>query len=136
MTKTQEIRKEYGSFKAAVKHYAGIGCSRVLAAEYLGISLPYFRDLLKRHNLNGEFKPQKEMLRECRPRGGAWRKKGMKIPRRLKYSDEYLLEEVSRYPVSTTFMSMSDVDVSTIYRRFGSWSNAKKLSESTLTLGA
>lgn len=66
MTGVQRIRKEYGSFRAAVEHYAGMGCSRTLTAKQLEIDRGAMRKLVMHYDLDGLFKPRKEMVPECR----------------------------------------------------------------------
>lgn len=122
MSKMLEVRREFGEpFVEVVRGYAAMGYSQQMTAQVLGFNRSYFRQLLQRFDLLGCFnRPQRELVKVCRP-GGRGCQKGASRPRAPRYSDEELLAEVRRYPVSTLFEAMSDVSVSTVYRRFGSF---------------
>lgn len=129
-TKMVRVRKDFGeSFQDVVKGFAEMGYSRRAVADILDFNLSYFRQLCLRYDLHKYFKPQSEMRRECRRTkgGGGW-PKGKPRPYKPLYSDEELLKEVAIYDVSTTFTSLSDIALSTVLRRFGSWGEAKRLS--------
>jgi len=66
MEKMCKIRKEYGSFKEAVRYYAALGCSRSLTARQLNLDRGTLRRWIKKYNLNHLFKPRSEMVFECR----------------------------------------------------------------------
>ncbi|MFA5380007.1 MAG: hypothetical protein WC455_29875 [Dehalococcoidia bacterium] len=134
MTKVQSIRSEYGEqFRDVVKGYAKMGYSRTFAAQILGISLSYFRQLCSRFDLHRYFRPQSEMVPESRgvgrPNCKGW-PKGKPRVKPCKYSDEELLTMLRRHPDLTyhAFSGLAPVSAATIQRRFGSWSRAKELS--------
>ena len=131
-SKMLQVRKEYGeSFQEVVKGFAEMGYSRSRVAETLEFNLSYFRELCTRFDLHKHFKQQGEMRVECRRGFGSkgW-PKGKPRPYRPRYSDEDILKEVAIYDVSTLFQSMSDINISTVHRRFGSWQQAKEKANS------
>lgn len=130
MTKVELIEAEFDEpFDEVIKGFAEMGYSRRAVAEILEINLSYLRILLRRRGLNDLFLPQSEMRRECRPPGGrgGW-PKGKPRNRPPRYSDEELLAEVRRYPNSTTFTAIADINISTIFRRFGTFRKARELA--------
>ena len=131
MTKIQQVRKEYGeSFAGVVKGFAEQGNSRTLTAATLVISLSHFRDICTRFNLHQYFRPQSEMMAECKSgRKRGRNQKGYKASQ--KYSDDQVLAEVRKYMVSTTFESLSNISMRTVRRRFGSWKAARELAMKT-----
>lgn len=128
MSKLQGIRKEYGSFRKAIEYYAGMGCSRTLTAHQLDLDRGTLRGLLKHHNLDGLFKPRTQMVPECRTGNPniAEQNKARSIPK-----DE-LLKQVAKYENIREFESLSPYSTTPIYKRFGSWGNAKRQAEKTL----
>lgn len=128
MSKMIQIRKDYGEpFVDVVRGFAEMGYSRSMTAATLGINLPYFRQLCTRFDLHRHFRPQNEMRQECKGGGKGW-PKGTPRPRAPKYKDTDLLAEVRKYPVSTLFSTMSDIHLTTVQRRFGSFRQAVRLS--------
>jgi len=121
MTKVHQVRREFGEpFRDVVRGFAVMGYSRAATANILHFNLSYFRQLCTRFNLHQYFKPQREMRPECRG-VGTTRKgwpKGKKRPFRARYTNEYLLGLVARYPIYGDFMSWAPVAASTVTRRF------------------
>lgn len=117
----QKVAEHYGtSFSDTVRVYAEQGCSKTLTASTLGMSRRYFRLLCDRFNLNGYFKPQRKMRADCKGDGSN--------PRKKTYSDRELLAEVAKARTLQQFKDSAKIAHTTIYYRFGSWSEAKKLS--------
>lgn len=128
MNKMRQISKEFDEpFVDVVRGFAEMGYSRRATAQILNINLPYFRRLCDRFGLHQHFKPQKDMRDECKGNGRGW-PPGKAQNRRSKYSDTEILEEVRKYPASTLFQSLADIDLSTVQRRFGSWTAARSLA--------
>jgi len=118
MTKIYTVRYEFKeSFHDVVKGLATIGYSRRAVADVLNFNLSYFREVCTRFNLHQYFKPQCDMLPECRSHGKGW-PKGKKQVRKPRYTDEYLLSVVKQYPGYSDFMSCAPVSISTVTRRF------------------
>jgi hypothetical protein len=122
MTKVQQVRKEFDEpFRDVVKGFAEMGYSRSFTAKVLEINLSYFRQLCTRFDLHQYFKPQSEMLLECKPKGKGW-PKGKKQKRREKYSNNQLLYAVKKYPFYDQFILSAPMAASTVKRRFNvSW---------------
>jgi hypothetical protein len=122
MTKVQQVRKEFDEpFRDVVKGFAEMGYSRSFTAKVLEINLSYFRQLCTRFDLHQYFKPQSEMLLECKPKGKGW-PKGKKRKRREKYSNNQLLYAVKKYPFYDEFILSAPMAASTVKRRFNvSW---------------
>lgn len=123
MTKLQEIRQEYGSFRNAVKHYADMGCSRKLTAEYLNINRMTLHSKIKQYDLNDLFRPLHKMAQQCRA-GNPYL---ADINRARSMPDEVILAEVARYRDAAEFKRLSKVSYATLWRRFGGWEKAKSL---------
>ena len=129
MNKLLQIRKEFDEpFIDVVKGFAEMGYSRAATAKILEFNLSYFRQLRTRFDLHRHFKPFKDLREDCRSGGGRGWPKGRARPRRQKYTDEQLLAEVRKYPNFSLFTTMADVDMKTIYRRFGSFTEARRLA--------
>lgn len=128
MNKMRQIAKEFGEpFVDVVRGFAEMGYSRRATAKILNINLSYFRQLCDRLGLHQHFKQQRDMRDECKGHGKGW-PKGKPQARRSRYTDAEILEEVSKYPVSTLFQSMAAIDISTVHRRFGGWTAARRLA--------
>lgn len=128
MNKLMAVRKEFGEpFTDVVRGFAALGYSRRATAEILGFNRSYFIELLSRFDLHKNFLPQSEMRRECKGGGKGW-PKGLRRPRGVMYSDERLLSEVQRFPSYSLAKCMSDIDTSTIQKRFGTWTRARELA--------
>lgn len=128
MNKMRQISKEFGEpFVDVVRGFAEMGYSRRATAKILNINLSYFRQLCYRLGLHHHFKQQRDMRDECKGHGKGW-PKGKPQTRRSRYTDAEILAEVSKYPVSTLFQSMSAINISTVHRRFGGWTAARRLA--------
>lgn len=134
MNKLRETAKEFDEpFIDVVRGFAEMGYSRRATAEILEYNLSYFRQLCTRFDLHRHFKAQKDMRRECRKTAGGGWPKGKKRSGKPKYSDQLVLKQVRAYPDSSTFASLADINISTVYRRFGSFANARQMAEKTLS---
>jgi len=102
-----------------------MGYSRRATAEILEINLSWFRQLCTRFDLHQYFKPRSEMRPECKPAGKGW-PRGKHRNKPLKYTDEYLLEQVRKYGTYWETYWKAPVSASIIQKRFGSWRNAKR----------
>lgn len=123
MTKIHQVRQEFGEpFCDVVKGFATMGYSKRATAEILEFNRSYFLQICTRFNLHQHFnKPQREMRPECKGAERRSRKgwpKGKKRPFRPRYTDDYLLGLVTRYPSFSDFRSWAPVDPTTVSRRF------------------
>jgi len=120
MTKIESIEDEFDEpFNDVVRGFAIMGYSKRAVAGILEINLSYFRQILSARDLHKHFKKQKDMREECRGGGNKGYWKGKKRPfKPRKYSDEYLLELVSKWPNSHDFMGAAPISYSTVTRRF------------------
>ncbi|AJF08281.1 hypothetical protein GSUB_17545 (plasmid) [Geoalkalibacter subterraneus] len=124
--KLRQIEEEYGeSFEEVVKGFAEMRYSRRRVASILGLNLSYFRSLLEKYDLSGHFLPQKEMRSDCKGHGPGW-PKGKPRPRPPRYNDAQILEQVRKYPNMSMFKVFADIDITTVYRRFGSFAQARE----------
>lgn len=128
MTKLERIRKEYGSFRAAVEHYAGMGCSRALTARYLDISRKYFTKLVLRFDLDGLFPERKDMVYECRRGNPDAAEQFRKLAKLRIIPSADLLAWVQRCRTMREFNARAPYNVGTVFKRFGSWTAAKDLA--------
>ena len=105
-----------------VMSFARDGYSKRLTAGAMGISPQTLRVYCS--NVGVAFNNQAEMRHECKPRP---RKKGIvRNPSgRPKLSDEHILSCVAD---AATISNVKGVSVMTIYRRFNTFRNAKKLA--------
>lgn len=123
----QQVRQEYGSFRAAVEHYASIGCSRRMVAEYLGFDRSHFRRLVRRFGLSHLFPADRlQMLPECRGVGHPSRAAANRRRSGVKISAEDLLPWVRQARTSREFQQTAPYSLSTVLARFGSWREAKR----------
>jgi len=129
--KVVAVEVEFGEpFADIVKGFAEMGYSRTVTAGALGFNLSYFRNLLKRSDLDAYFLPQAQQRPECRGKGVS-RGCGAKRPGNgpaQKYSDAFLLECVASSGSSRRFKDQFSIDPGTVRYRFGSWQIAKKLA--------
>lgn len=128
VTKIQQARREYGSFRQAVEHYAGMGCSRAMTARYLGIDRGHFREMVRRHNLDGLFPARRDMLPECRTAGHPAHAERNRRLARQRVTDAELLAEVAQHRTTRDFVRLARHSLSTIYARFGSYLEARRLA--------
>jgi hypothetical protein len=125
MTITERIAKEYDEpFADVVIGFIEMGYSQRTVALVLNVNRSHFRSLCKQHQILFPARPRR---RDCQGQGKGW-PKGKPRFRAPKYSDTQLLNELRKYPISTLFQTMSDIDISTIYRRFGSFRSARQLA--------
>lgn len=133
MSKMIAVRKEFGEpFVDVVRGFAEMGYSKRSTAQILGFNLPYFRDLLARFELHGDFLPQAQQRKECRSGGCVAGSAAASRPgngRAITYTDDDLLAMVGRSRSSRDFESSTMIYRSTVSRRFGSWGNAMELAK-------
>ena len=123
----QQVRQEYGSFRAAVEHYASIGCSRRMAAEYLGLHIAQFRRMVSRFGLSHLFPTdRRQMLPECRGVGHPSRAEANRRRAGVRISADELLPWVDYARTCREFQQTAPYSLSTVLSRFGSWREAKR----------
>ena len=130
-TKVHQVRREFGEpFRDVVAGFAQMGYSRRATAEILEINRSYFcQHLLPRYAQGATWRPQREMRKECRPKGRGWPKGVPKGSKPRRYSDEELLRLVAKCDTANQFTGFTGIWSSTVRRRFGSWSKAKTLAK-------
>ena len=128
MNKMRQISKEFDEpFTDVVRGFAEMGYSRRATAQILNVSVSTFRKMCDRFNLHRHFPAKRDMRKECKGRAAGW-PKGKKKHRKQQYTDREVLAEVAKYPASNLFSAMADISLSTVKRRFGSWTTARSLA--------
>jgi len=120
------IRKEYGSFERAVTHYAKMGCSPRLTAQYLGICRTTLTRKMKQFSIKNPFRCRKHMVQECR--GGNPQLSRMNQERALTINE--MLTEISQYRTIQEFRTYGSFSYATLWRRLGGWKKAQLLIQS------
>lgn len=110
----------------ACHHYAPMGMSMSAVAGELGIEQHVFFRLVRAKGLRHMF-DRSRYSRDCKGGGKGW-PKGKPQVRGPRYSNAEILAEVARYDHPYQFAACADISLSTVVRRFGTWSEAKALS--------
>lgn len=125
-----EVKREYGSFRAAVEHYAGMGCSITMAAKCVGMNRANFRRHVKRFGLKYLFpQDRKEMLPECRGVGREARAEANRRRAKKRILAEELLPWVHQSRTSREFRKHAPYSLTTVVARFGTWAAAKQAAK-------
>jgi hypothetical protein len=116
----RRISKEYNEpFVDVVKGFAAMRFGKSETARTLGMSVVWFNKLCTRFDLHKHFYPISEL------KEGTWPgKPGVN----KKHDSADILRDVRKYPTYTEFKNNSDIPAATVYRRFGDFENARRLS--------